>query len=1004
MSSVRWERLACTGHGAPQVLKWTRVGAWMSKWAGGGPAGGEPFAWEEAAQAIERLARGAALVTSELDFSRVIEEIVAQTVRLGARSAGLYLADDERREIRYASQRGIPDEVIEKARVVSYDAPLLIARCAATRQLQVLEDVEALPPENVFARYALALIGSRSSCAAPLVAHGQLIAVLSWSFVEPRRFSPLERAAIEAVADVFAVGLANARTHEREQHLRRAMEAIREATLAISEEVELGRVLTQIADHACRIAGARQGVIRMMGTGPAGCTVWATSGAAGAMSLAGPSSTSLLAAITRDPRSFRVARAADGAWRYAIPEGVPPESPVLIVPMFHRNEVLAALCLIGKEGGGAFSEDDQHAVEQLAQYAGIAIEHACLQEQLHRELRERRQAEETLALAQRIAHLGNWEWDVDSGWLRWSDEIYRILGAQPKAFEATLDAFLAYVHPEDQSRVREAALATIHGQQPFHIEHRIVRPDGSERLVEEQGEVLRDQRGRALRMIGTVLDITDRKRIEAALRESEERFRLAIDNAPIGMALIGLQGHFLRVNRALCELLGYSPEELVRLGFQDVTHPEDRATGRAIAERLWAGAIPRIQLTKRYLRKDGEIIRALLHMTVVRDAAGRAVCGVAQLEDITARERAQEEHERLLADVASERRLLRTVIDRSPTGIALVAPGGRWILANPQATRLLGEPRRPSPGTPMLATRLLRSDRTLLPDEEVPSIRTLRGESLAGEEYLLERHGQYIPIRVRTAPVRDPDGKLIAAVLVLEDLTTAKEYERLREEWMSVVAHDLRQPVATITLYAHALARSATPADGIKLEHILVSAERLRRMISDLLDSSLIEAHRLELHRKLVDVGHLAAQVAERSAMGETAPMRTVIRGPLPLLEVDPVRFEQVLANLLSNARKYGYPGTEVIVEVELKDEEVEVAVLNHGDPIPPEVLPYLFSRFHRAQPTKNKGVGGLGLGLYIARGLVEAHGGRIWAESPPRGLTAFRLRLPLPGATPRDE
>lgn len=885
MSSVCWARLACTGHGAPQVLQRTRVGVWMSKWVGGGPAGGDAIAWEEAAQAIERLARGAALVTSELDFARVIEEIVAQTVRLGARSAGLYLADDERREIRFASQRGIPNEVIEKARVVSYDASLLIARCAATRQLQVLEDVEALPPENVFARYALALIGSRSACAAPLVAHGQLIAVLSWSFVEPRRFSPLERAAIEAVADVFAVGLANARTHEREQHLRRTMEAIREATLAISEEVQLDRVLTLVAEHARGIAGARQGVIRVMDVGQEACTVWATSGAAGAGARLhdGPSSTSLLAALAKDPRPFRVARAADNPWRYPMPEGIPPETPVLVVPIFHRNEVLAALCLMGKDGEESFSEDDQHAVEQLAQYAGIAIEHACLQEQLHHELRDRSQA-------------------------------------------------------------------------------------------------------------------------EAALRESEERFRLAIDNAPIGMALIGRQGRFLQVNRALCELLGYSIAELVQLSFQDVTHPEDLAADLALTEQLWAGALPRYQLTKRYLRKSGEIIKALLHAAVVRDAAGLAAYGVAQIEDITAQERAQEENERLLADVASERRLLRTVIDRSPTGIALIAPGGRWILANPQATQLLGEPRMPSPGAPMLATRLLRSDGTLLPDEEVPSIRTLRGESLAGQEYLLERQGRHIPIRVRTAPVRDPDGKLMAAVIVLEDLTTAKEYERLREEWMSVVAHDLRQPVTTITLYANALTHSATPPDRNKLDHILVSADRLRRMISDLLDSSLIEAHRLELHRKLVDVGRLAAQVTERSAMGQTAPMRTVIRGPLPLLMVDPVRFEQVLANLLSNARKYGYPGTEVIVEVEPWDEEVEVAVLNHGDPIPPEVLPYLFSRFHRAQQNPDKGVSGLGLGLYIARGLVEAHGGRIWAESPPEGLTAFRLRLPLSGTKPREE
>jgi PAS domain S-box-containing protein len=933
----------------------------------------------------------------------VVEEIVAQTVRLGARSAGLYLADDERREIRFASQRGIPEEVIAKAQVVPYDAPLLIARCAATRQLQVLEDVAELPPGNVFARQALALIGSRSSCAAPLVAHGQLIAVLSWSFVEPRRFSPLERAAILAVADVFAVGLANARTHEREQHLRRTMEAIRQATLAISEEVELGRVLTQIVGHACDIAEAQQGVIHVMGAGPEECAAWARSGAAvaGAAAPDGSPYTELLAAIARDPRPLRIDRAADGARKFAMAEGALPEAPLLVVPIFHRNELRASLCLMGKQGGETFSEDDQHAVEQLAQYAGIAIEHACLQERLQRELGERRQAEETLALAQRIAHLGNWEWEVPSGRLRWSDEIYRIIGVQPRAFEATLETFLTCVHPEDRTRVREAALATIHGQQAFHLEHRIVRSDGTERLVEEQGEVLRDRHGRPLRMIGTVLDITDRKRIEAALRESEERFRLAIDNAPIGMALIGPQGHFLQVNRVLCELLGYSPEELVQLGFQDVTHPDDLAADLALAEQLWAGTIPRYQLAKRYLRRDGQIIKALLHTAVVRDAAGRAVCGVAQIEDITARESAHEERERLLAEVASERRLLRTVIDRSPTGITLVAPGGRWILANQQAIQLLGQPRSPSSGAPMLATRLLRPDGTLLPDEELPSIRTLRGESLAGVEYLLERQGGFTPIRVRTAPVRDPEGNLIAAVLVLEDLTAAKEFERLREEWMSIVAHDLRQPITTIKLYADTLVRSAAVADQAKLEHILVSVKRLGRMVRDLLDFSLIEAHRLELHRELVDVGRLVTQVVERSAMGQTAPVRTVIHGPVPRLEVDPARFEQVLANLLSNARKYGYPGTEVIVEVESKDEEVEVAVLNHGEQIPPELLPYLFSRFHRAQRAKEKGVGGLGLGLYIAHGLVEAHGGRIWAESPPGGLTAFRLRLPLPGAMP---
>ncbi|MBI4494049.1 MAG: sensor histidine kinase [Chloroflexi bacterium] len=229
----------------------------------------------------------------------------------------------------------------------------------------------------------------------------------------------------------------------------------------------------------------------------------------------------------------------------------------------------------------------------------------------------------------------------------------------------------------------------------------------------------------------------------------------------------------------------------------------------------------------------------------------------------------------------------------------------------------------------------------------------------------------------------------------------AEELERLREEWTSVIAHDLRQPATVITGYAGLLARLAqqhlaVPQEQKAVEHILASARQLDRMIADLLDVSRLEAGRLTLERRPVDLVVLVREVVERTAvMVQGCPLRVEAAEDLPPVEVDPGRIEQVLGNLLSNAAKYGAPKTEIRVAVERRAEGVEVAVSNRGDGIAPEELPHLFTRFYRARQARAGTVHGLGLGLYISHGLVEAHGGRLWAESDPGQITTFRFVLP---------
>ena len=233
-----------------------------------------------------------------------------------------------------------------------------------------------------------------------------------------------------------------------------------------------------------------------------------------------------------------------------------------------------------------------------------------------------------------------------------------------------------------------------------------------------------------------------------------------------------------------------------------------------------------------------------------------------------------------------------------------------------------------------------------------------------------------------------------------------QEQERLREEWMAMIAHDLRAPVTVILGYAQILEGVFATETGRERERraiaaIRASAQRLRRMISDLLDSSRIEAQRLKLEYQVVDLPALAATVVEETAaLTAGHSVRLEVVGEIPRLIADPDRLEQILINLLSNAAKYSYPETEIVLRIESQETEILVTVTNQGDGIPDDALPRLFSRFHRLHRPHAEPSEGLGLGLYITKGLVEAHGGRIWVDSTGQArqgrTTTFCFTLPV--------
>jgi signal transduction histidine kinase len=361
---------------------------------------------------------------------------------------------------------------------------------------------------------------------------------------------------------------------------------------------------------------------------------------------------------------------------------------------------------------------------------------------------------------------------------------------------------------------------------------------------------------------------------------------------------------------------------------------------------------------------------------------------------------------------AAGRAWLRAVIDQMPDAIVLLDARGRVAAESRAAVDLqtADDGRRDPFGNP-ISLDLCHPSGERLPPEEMPHIRALvRGEPTVRVELALRRpDGTLLPVLADAVQVRGPHDEVIGATAIFQDISERKTLERLREEWMGVIAHDLRQPVSTIALAARLLqaARGSaiTEQEARQLGRIVHCVDRLGTMIAELLDVTLLDARRLRTTPRALDVAGLAREVVERTA-GATAghPVSVHEAGPIPPAWADPDRVEQVLANLLSNAAKYGEPATEIRVDVTGRGHEIEVAVTNRGRGLPPEEVARLFQRFMRSRASRGSDAPGIGLGLYICKGLVEAQGGRIWADSVQGEATTFHFTLParVPEEEPR--
>jgi diguanylate cyclase (GGDEF)-like protein/PAS domain S-box-containing protein len=330
------------------------------------------------------------------------------------------------------------------------------------------------------------------------------------------------------------------------------------------------------------------------------------------------------------------------------------------------------------------------------------------------------------------------------------------------------ESWASVVHPEDLERVIGEWRRSRADERDFSLEYRYVRPDGKASWVWCRAVELVDDSGEVTGYLGTCSDTQVSPTVDRALEEAENRFANAFDEAPIGMALVGLDGSFLRVNRALPELVGYDAEELLALTFQDITHPDDLEADLELLRQVLAGERRNYRMEKRYVRPNDTEVWVNLSVSVVRDESGEPLYFVSQIEDVTERRH----HQDALRE-AEDR--FRSAFDEAPIGMAMNSLDGRFLRVNKAMSEITGYSREQLEATTYRS--ITHPDDLARNEAGIGEVIEGRATHYRTEKRYLHSDGHVVPVDLSSTVVRDGEGKPIHVLTQVQDITERKRFE-----------------------------------------------------------------------------------------------------------------------------------------------------------------------------------------------------------------------------------
>jgi PAS domain S-box-containing protein len=655
----------------------------------------------------------------------------------------------------------------------------------------------------------------------------------------------------------------------------------------------------------------------------------------------------------------------------------------------------------------------------LSVYFQSASEARRTQHALRQSDERAREIAERLQFVLTAAELGDWDWDASNDLLRLSQRAADMFGVPPDPIRTRTEV-RELIDIRDRERARLAAENVPANNGRYAIEYRVNRPDGRQVWISATGSSKYDPQGKLLGMAGVVQDITEQVAAREALAERERWLRGVLEATPECVKLVGPDGDLLFMNPSGLCMIETENEAAVRGACVfDLVVPEHRDRWRDMHRRVCAGEkltwefeIIGLKGTRRYMET---------HAVPLPLPDGR-MAQLAVTRDVTRRN-----------EGAKAQAHLASIVESSDDAIVSKSLDGVIRTWNSGARRIFGYAAEEVIGQSVLM--LLPPDRH---SEETTILARLRaGERIEHYESVrVAKDGRRIDVSLTISPVKDSEGHIIGASKVGRDITRQKEAERelqaakaaadvanrekdelltsersarataesasrMKDEFLATLSHELRTPLNAILGWSRILSSDPSAEDVVEGVKIIERNARVQtQIIEDLLDMSRIISGKIRLDVQRLDpatVLRAAVETVQPAANAKDIRIQAVLDSVAGPVSGDQNRLQQVFWNLLTNAVKFTSKGGRVQVVMERVNSHIEVSVIDTGDGISPEFLPFVFDRFRQADASTTRRHGGLGLGLAIVKQLVELHGGSVRVKSGGVGLGAtFIVSLPL--------
>lgn len=614
--------------------------------------------------------------------------------------------------------------------------------------------------------------------------------------------------------------------------------------------------------------------------------------------------------------------------------------------------------------------------------------------------------------SQKINHIGAWELDIISGKTYWTDEVYKIYEV-PNTMAHDKSKAIGFYHSDDQHIITEAINNTIETGEPFDVTTRFITAKNNERWVRSSGKAWKEN-NRITKLIGNFQDITERKQIEEQLRINEEAFRGNFEHAAIGMALLNEKGKWLKVNKKLCDILGYTEEEFLKLTLQAMTHPDDLSSDIQLLRETIQGKRDSYTMEKRYIHKKGQIIYIILAVSMVRNSEGGILYFISQVVDITAQKNTEMQLANTIAhnEAIMEASTQVAIIGTDLNGIITTFNEGAELLLGYDASELIN---KETPEVLHIEDEVERAAKehfekngTEINGFEIFINTAKKGKAETKEWTYKRKNGTTFPVLLSISAIKEKN-TIIGYLGIATDITQMKQVEqetltlleiaesqndRLKN-FAYIVSHNLRSHSGGISSLIELIESefpdfSQTEFFGYLQKSSINLSETIKHL-TEVVQINLSAKEKLETIalQPVIEnnINSLMTQ-AKKQNINIINEVDNNIK-----VKVIPAYLDSIIMNFITNAIKYSSTdrdsflkiqteSTKKYVVLKFTDNGLGIDLQKHGNK-----LFGMYKTFHNHADSR-------GIGLFITKNQIESMNGRIEVESEVNIGTTFKIYL----------